>query len=225
MRESIFARQKALLSPEAQARLRAATVFVAGIGGLGGFVAEGLTRFGIGGLVLVDPDRVSPSDLNRQILYTAKDVGAFKAQVAKERLLAIRDDLWVEAWVQPVSERTVIPSQTKVVVDALDNWESRFVLDELARKAGKYLVHAGLSGFFGQVTTISPDATSRLKDIFSGAREEEIPSAVFSICAVLAALQVQEVVNIICGRGPRLAGRLLVVDLEHYGFEMVPLVK
>ncbi len=224
MSETFLARQQALFSPEERARIRAATVLVAGLGGLGSFVAEGLCRAGVGSLILIDQDRVSPSDLNRQILYTANDLGNFKAQAAKKRLLSIRDDLWVEAWVQDIKVLKELPDKVSLVIDALDNWEARFYLDGLALKAKKYLVHAGLTGLFGQVATLSPAAELRLPDIFKGAGEGET-QATFSICAVLAALQIEEALKIICARKPTLLGKLLLVDLVNYGFEIVPLVR
>ncbi len=222
---NLYARQHGLFSPEEWACLKAATVLVAGLGGLGSFVAEGLCRSGVGGLVLLDDDRVSPPDLNRQILYTADDMGRFKAQVAKDRLLKIRDDLWVEAWVQRLTPDFTIPARVSLVVDALDNWESRFVLDDLAFKAGKHLVHAGLKGPFGQVLTLSP-SSPRLREVFAGVEEESGPlPATFSICAVLGGLVVEEVLKIVCGREGALVDRLLLVDLTTYDFEIVPLAR
>ncbi len=221
---SFYARQQGLFSPEEWARLKAATVLVVGLGGLGSFVAEGLCRAGLGGLFLLDHDRVSISDLNRQILYTSDDIGRFKAQVAKERLQKIREDLWVEAWVQRLGPQFVIPAKVSLVVDALDNWESRFVLDELTFKTKKYLVHAGLKGRFGQVLTFPP-SPPRLKDILVGVEEEPSPPAAFPICAILGGLVVEEVLKIICGKEGVLAHKMLLVDLQNYDFEIVPLAK
>lgn len=221
---TFYARQKSLFTVEEHARLKAATVLIAGLGGLGSFVAEGLCRAGVGGLILLDHDRVSLPDLNRQILYHRDDVGRFKAQVAKERLLLVRDDLWVEAWVQRLTPKFAIPSRVSVVVDALDNWESRFILAERAERSGKFLVHAGLSGYYGQITTIAPDSLS-LSEVFAGAQEDPHPEAYFPICAVLGGLMVEEVLKIICKREGTLSGRLLLVDLRSYEFELVPIAK
>ncbi|WP_022852565.1 HesA/MoeB/ThiF family protein [Thermodesulfatator atlanticus] len=221
---NIFERQKGIFTNEEMARLRASTILVAGLGGLGSFVAEGLVRLGIGGLILVDDDRVSDSDLNRQILYTAEDLGEFKARAARKRLLAIRDDIWLDAWVQRITPKFDIPNKVNGVVDALDNWESRFVLEEICQKKNKFLVHAGLSGVCGQLTSIVPGKTPRLSEIFKGAKDES-PAAFFSICAVLGALQVYETAKLLCQHEDTLAGKLLLVDLKTYGFEIVPLAK
>ncbi|WP_457755970.1 HesA/MoeB/ThiF family protein [Thermodesulfatator indicus] len=221
---NIFDRQKAILSPEDMARLRTSTIMIAGVGGLGTVVAEGLVRLGIGGLILVDDDRVSPTDLNRQILYTSKDIGEFKAKIARERLLAIRDDVWIEAWVQRIEKKFDIPNKVAGVVDALDNWESRFILADMCEAKRKFLVHAGLSGAFGQVTSFLPGSSPKFKDVFAGAAPEE-PAAFFSICAVLGGIQAFEVVKIICGREDNLVGKLLLVDLLTYHFEVIPLAR
>ncbi|OAG28562.1 HesA/MoeB/ThiF family protein [Thermodesulfatator autotrophicus] len=221
---NIFERQKAIFSHEDMARLRASTVMIAGVGGLGTVVAEGLVRLGIGGLILVDDDRVSPTDLNRQILYTAKDIGEFKTKVARERLLAIRDDVWIEAWVQRIEKKFDIPNKVNGVVDALDNWDSRFILADMCEAKGKFLVHAGLSGAFGQVASFLPNRPPKFRDVFAGAAPEE-PAAFFSICAVLGGVQAFEVVKIICGRKDNLVGKLLLVDLITYHFEVISLAK
>ena len=95
--KEIFSRTEALLGSEAMEKLASATVAVFGIGGVGGYVAEALARCGVGNLVLVDSDSVSPSNINRQIVALNSSVGQKKVEAAKARLLDINPDLKIEA--------------------------------------------------------------------------------------------------------------------------------
>ena len=97
MNGEALSRSAALLGEEAMARLAAARVLVVGVGGVGSWCAEALLRTGVGRLVLMDDDSVAPSNLNRQCPATAATLGRLKAEVMRERLLAIRPDAEVEA--------------------------------------------------------------------------------------------------------------------------------
>ena len=222
MRE-IFARQEVLLPPGAQERLAQSTILIAGLGGLGCVVAEALARFGVGTLYLLDDAYVDPPDLHRQILYTKEDLGRAKVEVAAERLRAV----WPGLSVVPLKERLgsgfALPEGLSGVVDALDNWASRFILERLCEEKRLFLVHAGLTGLFGQITSILPGKTPRLAEIFAGAKEEKTPPATASICFVLGAIQALEVVKLLLGLPETLVGRLLLVDLWRYQFELLPL--
>ena len=95
--DSWDSRTRLLLGDENADRLRAATVMVAGLGGVGGYVAEVLARSGVGNLILIDADDVALSNLNRQIIATHNTVGRPKSEVWRERLLSINPDLHVDA--------------------------------------------------------------------------------------------------------------------------------
>ncbi|HOK90755.1 MAG TPA: ThiF family adenylyltransferase [Candidatus Hydrogenedentes bacterium] len=99
--EDLRARTRLLLGDAGLERLRRARVLVAGLGGVGGHVAEALARAGVGTLIVVDADRFAPSNLNRQVLATRADLGTLKARAAVRRFLDIDPDLRVE----PVAER------------------------------------------------------------------------------------------------------------------------
>ena len=222
--KEVFSRQTPLWGEEGEEWLRKACVLVAGAGGLGAAVAEALVRLGIGTLYLVDPGKVDLPDLNRQILYAKEDIGRPKVEVARKRLASYGLYSKVIALSEKIDKDFELPPEVDVVVDALDNWESRFALEEACEKKGIPLVHAGLNGHFGQVTTFFPKKTKKLKEIFAGVAESSSPIPAHApICMVLAGLQTMEVIKLILNRGNPLINKLLMVDLLHSSFEIIEL--
>ena len=223
---SRYDRQLRLWGREAQEKLRKATVAVIGVGGLGTAATTYLALAGVGRLILVDGEAVEPTNLNRQVLYRETDVGKPKALVAAERLRELNPDVEVDAIPERLNEdraREVV-SRADVVVDGLDNWSSRMILDEVCWRLGRPLVHAGVYGFYGQATTVVPGRTPCLRCIFRGVRDarETIPVAGFTP-ALLGVIEAAEAVKLITGVGETLAGRMLVVDLYSMEFHVVKL--
>ncbi len=219
---SIFSRQEKLFPPGAQEKLSRSAILIAGLGGLGCVVAEALARLGVGTLYLVDEDRVDPPGLNRQIFYRWPDIGRPKVEVAAEWLQSLRPGLRVIPLPTSLTPSFPWPEDLSGVVDALDNWASRFLLEDFCETRGLFRVHAGLFGLFGQVTTLVPGKTPRLRDLFAGVQEAPSPPPVaVPICMVLGAIQALETVKILLDIPDNLVGKLLLVDLRDYRFELV----
>jgi tRNA A37 threonylcarbamoyladenosine dehydratase len=138
-----FSRSELLFGKDAMERLYRSRVAVFGIGGVGGYAAEALTRSGIGTLDLIDNDRVSLTNLNRQIFATRKTVGMYKADVAKERLLEINPDAAVNIYKIFYSPETAAQfdfSLFDYVVDAIDTVTGKLALAEQAQRAGTPII-------------------------------------------------------------------------------------
>ncbi len=225
MIEEVFSRQLALFPEGFLKVLREKAVLVAGLGGLGCSAAESLARLGIGKLYLLDHDTVDLPALNRQIFYSYKDVGRPKTEVAAERLKDLLPDLEVVPIRKELDETFELPEDVSAVVDAFDNWRSRFLLEKICAKKGVFFVHAGIYGLFGQVTTIVPDETPSLSEVFKGAQERYRPPVAVPICMTLGTIQALEVVKNLLNIKENLAGKLLVIDLLTYTFELIPLKK
>ncbi|MDA8425279.1 MAG: tRNA threonylcarbamoyladenosine dehydratase [Treponema sp.] len=133
-----FSRSELLLGPEALARLAAARVAVVGLGGVGSFAAEALARSGVGSLVLVDYDRIEPSNLNRQLLALRSTIGRLKVEVMKERILDINPGCSVEAFAErfdAASAGRILAPPLGYVVDAIDMVSSKIELVLRCREA------------------------------------------------------------------------------------------
>jgi molybdopterin/thiamine biosynthesis adenylyltransferase len=225
---SRYQRNQPLLSCQDQLCLLSSHVAVIGCGGLGGHVIEGLARLGVGQLTVIDPDVFEENNLNRQLLATFATLGRHKVDVAVERVAHINPVVTVTSWRRAFShlEGAEMLSGATVVVDALDNIAARLDLSALCRDLDMPLVHGAIDGYYGQVLSLLPPdygietlyadkvATKRL---YSGQGNPSFTPA------VVAALEVSEVVKIILGRGVSLRHRLLNVNLLDMEFVEVPI--
>lgn len=134
-----FSRTELLVGEEGISKLNNSKVIVFGVGGVGSFVVESLTRAGIGNLVLVDNDTVCVSNLNRQIHATQATVGKVKVDVMKERVISINPNCNVETkqiFVTPENIAEIITNDIDYVVDAIDTVTSKLALAEYCYKNG-----------------------------------------------------------------------------------------
>jgi len=212
-----YDRQIPVIGLENQVKLKNTRVLVAGLGGLGSAVSLYLAAAGIGSLVLVDDGFVELSNLQRQVLYSTEDVGKPKALVAAEKLKKLNPHITVKPVVAKLTYELgeELIREVDVLVDALDNWETRVVLDKLAFKYGKPLVHAGVEGFYGQLTTIIPGKTPCLRCIFQvqfPKKAERRVNVVATTPGILGVLEANEVIKLVTGLGEVYANKLLVYD-------------
>jgi len=204
---------------EGQKKLKASHVLVAGVGGLGSPVAMYLAVSGIGRLTLVDSDRVSLSNLNRQLLHWEENIGQEKVLSAKDKLLKMNSSIHVRAVHSRIASGTCAPllEEVDVVVDCLDNMPARYILNQACVERGCPLIHGGVYGMMGQLTTIIPGHTPCLECLFPRRPEvkEDIPLPVFGPTAgLIASLQSLEVIKLLSGIGETLQGKLLYINGE-----------
>jgi tRNA A37 threonylcarbamoyladenosine dehydratase len=138
-----FSRTEILLGKDAMKKLAASRVAVFGIGGVGGFAVEALIRSGVGALDLIDSDRISLTNLNRQIAATQKTIGLYKVDVAKNRCMEINPDAEIRTY------RIFFSDETKnqldfekfdYIIDAIDTVSAKIVLVQEAKKYGKKII-------------------------------------------------------------------------------------
>ncbi len=137
--ESIYTRTEAILGTEAIKRLRAARVIVFGVGGVGGFATEALARAGVGHITVVDSDKVSISNLNRQIIATQETVGMYKTDAIMQRIISINPDIEVKPLRIFYGEEMasdIVFSDYDYVLDCIDSVRSKLLLIESAVAAG-----------------------------------------------------------------------------------------
>ena len=215
-----------------QIRMLESTVAVVGAGGLGGTIIELLVRNGIGHIIVIDDDRFSESDLNRQIMSNEADLDKPKAAVAQKRAMTVSSSTEVTARQERLTPQNAarLLRGAQVVADGLDNLQSRYAVEQACRDLCIPYVYGTIAGLGGQLMTIfpqdpglatiygPPDATSR-KGI-------EIAIGTPAVTpAIIAALQVQEVIKIITGVGTPIRNRLLVVDASRGAIDAVELDK
>ena len=199
---------------EGQERLRRAKVVVAGAGGLGCVISIYLAAAGVGKIRLVDHDRVEFTDLNRQILYTDKDVGRRKVDSAKERLESLNPEVTVEAVDQTITEDSVLElvGGYDLIVDAMDNFAARYILNKAAIDNDIPLFHGAIHGFEGRATTIIPGRTACLRCLYRRVPSLGTTPVIGVAAAVIGSIQATEVIKYIVGIGELLTNRLLIYD-------------
>lgn len=225
MREQLpprYQRNYKALSVDDQARLSEATVAVVGCGGLGGCMAEELSRLGVGRLILVDGDRIEESNLNRQLFATENNIGKCKVDAARDRLQSVNSrtglTLVGEWFTDDNAER--IFAGADLVCDALDSRTRRIELERACHRLGLPLVYAGVAGWFGLLGVSYPGdhSVARLFRYGEKGMEQSWGNPAFTPAAV-ASLSVAEAVKILVDREASLRHAWLQVDLLEMEFE------
>ncbi len=202
-----------------QLKLKSSTVGMLGCGGLGSAVSIYLTAAGVGKLIIADSDVVDITNLNRQVTHYECDVEnkRNKALSEQEKLSAFNSDIKIETYTKNVNERNIdeVFKKTDLIVDCLDNFEDRYMLNSYCVRTNKPLVHAAVYGFYGQITTIIPKKTACLKCIFPSPPPQ---IKVFPIIGVTAGLfgilEASEVIKYLTGVGNYLFNEMMLIDLS-----------
>lgn len=200
---------------EGQEKLKKAKVFLAGAGGLGSPVAYYLAAAGIGTIVIVDHDTVDLSNLNRQILHWEENVGKLKAASAAHKLNSFNSGIKIQAIFDTIDESNVakLVGDADIIVDAMDNLPTRYLLNRTAQQKSIPFVHGAVNGFEGRVMTVLPGKTACLNCLYHGATVPKSKLPVIGVTpGVIGCIEATEVIKYIVGLGDLLAGRLLNYD-------------
>ena len=216
-------RQQKLFSEKQQQLLEELKVMIAGTGGLGTNQALQLQRIGIDKIYLYDYDRVEISNLNRQLCYGIKDLGRPKVEAAAEFLREFDLETEIIAKNEKITLETEIPSDIDIIFDGMDNFKSRFILDQLALENELPFIHAGIEEFFAQIMLVLPESKLRLEDVFAGSEKKEIPAVFSPAVTVTASIQVLEALKYLLDFDDHLKNQLLYIDLLNNQIEKIDL--
>jgi adenylyltransferase/sulfurtransferase len=205
---------------EGQARIKAARVFMAGAGGLGSPVAMYLAAAGVGEISICDSDRVEMSNLNRQLLHSDERIGELKAESAVKTLHWLNPDIRVVLHTEHLDKTNAgrVIGSPNIIIDCLDNYETRYLLNEYSITRTIPLVHGAIWGLVGQVTFLSPPETPCLRCIVpTPPPEGKFPIAGVT-AGVIGSLQAMEALKFLTGVGTNLKGTMLFFDGEEMTF-------
>ena len=214
------------VGPEGQERLLESRALVVGAGGLGSPVIQYLAAAGVGHLTIVDDDVVERSNLQRQIVHADADIGRPKVDSAAEFVADLKPDVDVTTHQTRLTKENVadIVPDHDVVVDASDNFPTRYLLNDFCRLESIPIAHGAIYKFEGQVTTLVPEGPC-YRCLFPEAPEPgTVPDcATTGVLGVLpgtvGCLQATEAVKLIVGVGDPLVERLLFYDAMDLSFE------
>ena len=213
-----------------QQRLLSSKVLVIGAGGLGSAAIMYLSAIGIGTIGIADKDKVELSNLNRQIIHNTKRIGKLKTESAKQTINELNTDIKINVY-NEISSKNIseIVSEYDFVIDATDNFETKFLINDACVKGKKPFSHAGIVGFQGQLMTYVPNKGCCYRCVFkeppqrdcvsSCARDGVLGAAV----GIIGSLQAIEAIKYILRIGELLTGYLLTYDALTSEFRKVKL--
>ena len=207
-----------------QEKLKSSKVLIVGMGGLGCASALYLTAAGIGTLRLCDGDNVQEGDLNRQVLYSQESIGKLKVDEAKKRLFSLNPEIEFDIIPEFLDSQNAdeMTEGCDMIVDGLDNNESRFVLNLQSIKKRKPYVYGAIQGWQGFVGLFHPPETSCIACILPketlGPDDIPVPGVLPGIVGVL---QASEVLKFLMGVELTLLRRLLIYDSRNLTFDVV----
>ncbi len=206
---------------EAQGVLKSSCVFIAGAGGLGSSTALYLAAAGVGILRICDSGSVELSNLNRQILHGDDRIGKDKVCSAERTLKGINPSTLIIPLAETIRTDNIasLVEDAGLIVDCLDNFESRYILNDYAVKTGIALVHAGVKGLCGQITFIHPPETPCLACLLPEGPPPEVIPILGATAGVIGCLEAMESLKYLTGRGELLKGRLLIFDGKAMQFQ------
>lgn len=220
-----YARQLAIpgWGAEGQRRLSESHVFIAGAGGLGCAASVYLAAAGVRKLTICDTDRVDLSNLNRQVLYTSQDVGHEKAPTATARLRALNPGVEIVPITREITPASAceLVRGADLILDCLDNLETRFALNRCSIATGTPMVYAAVSEFTGHLSFLHPPATPCLECFAPHTPPPVEPAIPGCIAGLIGAIQAMEAIKFLTGIGENLTGRLLVIEGTEPRFDII----
>lgn len=211
------------LSEEECNTLLGKRVLVVGCGGLGGHLIDLLARIGVGFLRVVDGDVFEPSNLNRQLLSEVPLLGVSKARAAAARVSRVNPEISVEAVDSFLTEKNArrLLLSCDVVLDGLDNIESRRILAEECQRSGIPYIYGAVNGWVAQAAISMPGdhLVEKLYPEGSVLKNKSVLSFTPALCA---SMQVALCVKLLTGR-PVETGKLYYFDLLNQEFESIPM--
>lgn len=221
--EQLLRYSRQIMLPEldiaGQEKLRAASVLIVGLGGLGSPVAMYLAAAGVGHLVLADGDRVDLHNLQRQIVHDTHAVGVRKTESAMTRLAALNHDCAVECIDAYLDEEQLdaVLARVDLVIDCTDNFRTRFALNAACVKAGKALVSGAAIRYEGQVAVFNDRADAPCYACLYPDSDEQAETCsengvLAPLVGIIGSVQAFEALKLLAGLGEPLSGRLLLLD-------------
>lgn len=205
---------------EGQKRLLDSRVLVIGAGGLGSPVLMYLAAAGVGCIGVADADVVDVTNLQRQVMHREKLLGTPKVDSAKKSIEALNKDVSVKTYNIFITENNILEiiRDYDFVIDATDNFESKFLINDACVKARKPFSHGAVREYGGQLMTYVPDMGPCYRCVFNspppdGAVPESSSLGVLgAVCGVIGSMQASEALKYILGVGELLVGKMLIYD-------------
>jgi adenylyltransferase/sulfurtransferase len=211
------------LGEAGQKKLLGSRVTLCGCGALGTVLANHLVRAGVGFVRIVDRDFIETHNLQRQVLFDENDVAANlpKAEAAVRKLRAVNSEITIEGVVTDIDRTNILDlcKDADVILDGTDNFEIRYLINDVSVKLGIPWVYGGSIGGHGQTMTILPGQTPCLRCVFEAAPNPgeagtcETAGVLGPVVSIIASFQAAEAFKILAGQFDRINRELIYVDV------------
>ena len=210
-----------------QKKILNSNVLVVGVGGLGCPIVDYLARAGVGKIGIVDYDRVDISNIHRQSIYTFKDVGKYKVEVLKKKLIDINPDVQTKIYKNKITKKNAykILNQFDIIVDGSDNFKTKFLLNQFANKLKKILIVGAISRYDGHVFSFNFKRKNEacLKCFYQTDVSEEFLNCetdgiLGPVAGIVGNIQANEVLKYILGLKNELTNKILIINLLNLTF-------
>ena len=203
-----------------QLKLKSAKILVVGAGGLGCPILQYLTAAGIGELGIIDDDHVDLTNLHRQILYSAEDIGKAKVLVAKIKLNQLNPDVKIITYTErfTATNASMILDGYDLVIDGSDNFETRYLVNDTCKALSKPTIFGSIFKFEGYISVFNYFGGPEYRDVFpEPPNSEDVPNCgdigVLGILPGIVGLYMaNEAIKIVCGVGETLSGQLMTIN-------------
>lgn len=196
--------------------LKAKSVCIVGVGGLGGYAVEMFTRLGIGTIRIVDGDVFEVSNLNRQLFSTENNMGKSKVKETCLMMGSINSNVKCEIIDDTITSDNVMDAfkGVDITVDCVDNIKTRYIMQDACKELNIPMIHGAVGAWQGQVSTIFPGDETINKIYGDEYKKEILPIGTASFLpAVIASYQVSECVKVLLGKGEILQNKVLYIDI------------
>lgn len=218
-----YKRNYSSISEEQQQIIGNTTVAIVGLGGLGGYVLEGLVRIGIRKFHLIDKDVFEPTNLNRQLLCREDNLGESKAVEGLNRILKINHSIEAKVFNSKLDEHSIeMLKGADVVVDCLDSIEGRFQLESLCEKLNVSLIHGAIRGYYGQVAVSTPNNRIFSKIYKTTKEDDESFGNLVITCMVIASFQVNLLLRLLFNE--KIEDGLILIDCKNMEIEKISIL-
>ncbi|MFN8890248.1 MAG: ThiF family adenylyltransferase, partial [Cyclobacteriaceae bacterium] len=205
---------------EAQAKLKNSSVVVIGAGGLGCPVLQYLAAAGVGTIAIIDHDRISLSNLQRQVLFNADEIGLYKSEVALAKLQRLNANINFRSIVSQMNSQNALEllSPYDLIIDCTDNFPTRYLLNDASVLLNKPLIYGSIFRYEGQVAVFNYQGGVTYRDLYPQPPSPgTVPTCeeggVLGVLAgIIGCLQANEALKILSGSAPSLSGKLLLFD-------------
>ena len=225
-----YQRQILILGEDKQESLKFKKILQVGAGGLGGPLILALVAAGVGEIILFENDVVSLSNLGRQVLYKTQDIGISKGDLAQKRMHELNPNVKVTVineWLtQESAKKYLLNNDIDYLVDASDNFKTKFLINDLGVEYNIPFTIAGIQGFEGQLISVNPHQTACYRCLFGDIpkKQDTSPIPVMSpTCGVVGSLQANEILKGLLNHGTRILNTLLMIGLETGDFTKIPI--